>query len=186
MTHLSKLLQTELALFRERVGRDDLVILETGSIRGEGEQYHQNDGWSTLTFAEQVRDYGGKLISIDLDTRAAHNVLDHYRLHDFVDLRQGHSIEVMADLLATVAGPLVDVALLDSDNDASLILHEFLVVKRLMRSPGLVLVDDVDPNSTGVVKGHLLMPWLDANEVEYRLETRTGDGYSTGVLVFSV
>lgn len=186
MTHLSNLLNTELATFREQTGRKELVILETGSIRNEAEQYHQNDGWSTLTFAEHVRDFGGKLISIDLETRAADAVLTRHEVREHVDLRQGHSIDVLGELLATVSGPLLDVVLLDSDNDASLIMHEFLLAKRLMHSPGLVLVDDVEPKSALVVKGHQLVPWLANAGIETRLEIRTGDGYSTGVMAFNV
>lgn len=187
MTHLSKLLETELDAFRERTGRNSLKILETGSIRNEGEEYHQNDGWSTLTFAEYVAKYGGSLTSVDLDINAAHAVLTRHGLREHADLAQGHSIEVLSRYVADhQEQDSFDVVLLDSDNDASLIINEFFLAKRLMRHPALVLVDDVEPRSPLVVKGHQIMPWLDLHEVPYRLERRTGDGYSTGVLVFEL
>lgn len=183
MTHLSKLLVAELDAFRERTGRDALDILETGSIRSTEEQYHQNDGWSTLTFAQYVRDHGGSLTSIDLDTAAAHEVLTRHDVRHLVHLIEGDSVETIT---ALPAGILLDVVLLDSDNDADLIMREFAAVRAYTNLPALFLVDDVEPNSTGVVKGHQIQPWLDENEVPYRLERRTGTGYSTGVLVFEL
>lgn len=183
MTHLSKLLVTELDAFRDRTGREALVILETGSIRGTEEQYHQNDGWSTLTFAEYVRDNGGSLTSIDLDTSAADEVLTRHGLRDLVELIEGDSVETIN---AFSDSTVFDVVLLDSDNDADLIMREFNAVRRLTNSPALYLVDDVEPGSTGVVKGHRILPWLQENNVPYRLERRAGDLYSTGVLVFEL
>jgi hypothetical protein len=65
-------------------------------------------------------------------------------------------------------------------------MHEFYLARLLANSPALILVDDVEPGSGDVVKGHQIMPWLDASGVKYRLERRTGDGYATGVLVFEL
>lgn len=183
MTHFSNLLVAELDAFRQRTGRDKLAILETGSIRGTEEQYHQNDGWSTLTFAEYVRDNGGSLISIDLDTAAADEVLTRHGVRDHVTL-------IEADSVATIEGlpdsSSLDVVLLDSDNDADLIMREFDAVCALTGERALFLVDDVEPGSTGVVKGHRILPWLQDHGITYRLERRTGDGYSTSVLVFEL
>lgn len=183
MTHLSKLLVAELDAFRERTGRSSLAILETGSIRGTEEQYHQNDGWSTLTFAEYVRDHGGSLISVDLDTAAANEVLTRHGLRDDVQLIEGDSVNTINDMPGST---VLDVVLLDSDNDADLIMREFIAVRQLTNRPALFLVDDVEPGSTGVVKGHRILPWLADSNVPYRLERRTGEGYSTGVLVFEL
>ena len=159
--------------------------METGSIRGEGENYKADDGWSTLVFAEHVKDYGGRFTSIDLDTAAAGRVLTDHKVRSCVELIEGHSIDTLARLLHG-GQRRFDVAFLDSDNDAALILHEYLIAHLMVRSPGLILVDDVDLDSSGVVKGHALVPWLDRNGQQYRLLTRTGDGYSTGVLVIEV
>lgn len=193
--HLSEILTTELAAFAKKHKVKSLDIVETGTIRGDGENYQRNDGWSTVTFAEYVKKNGGSLISIDLDVTVAEKVLKAKKLQGHVSLQQGHSIEVLADLVYrnSPADPddaehygSVDVAFLDSDNDGALIFHEYLVVKKLMRSPGLILVDDVDIESTGVVKGHQILPWAIAHEIPHRIVTRTGDDYQTGVLIFEV
>ena len=65
--HMSEILKAELDAFRERTGKTRLDILETGTIRGAGENYHRGDGWSTVTFAEYVKANGGSLTSIDLE-----------------------------------------------------------------------------------------------------------------------
>lgn len=186
--HLSELFKAELAGFRRRTGREALTMLETGTIRNEGAQYQKNDGWSTVTLAEDVRDNGGSLLSIDLSVAASESVLSSMDLRKYVELRQGYSVDVLADILSLPPEdrPSFDVVLLDSDNDGNLILHEFLVVQYLMAPGALLLIDDVDLNSTGVVKGHAIAPWLERHGVKYRIETRTGDNYKTGVLIAEV
>lgn len=191
--HMSELLRRELATLRERANAPELPldILETGTIRNTGEQYRVNDGWSTLTFAEDVAAYGGSLTAIDLDVSAAQQVINDHELWACVTFHQGHSIAVLAGMLAASSamdgvGGVTDVALLDSDNDASLILHEYMIVRYMMRSPGVIMVDDVDMSSTGVTKGHQIVPYLDARGIPYRTEMRHGDGYQTGVVVIPV
>lgn len=170
---------------RQMRGTSELSILETGSIRATGVEYETNDGWSTLAFARQAAEHGGRLMSIDLDVSAARTVLDRHGLLDAVELVQGYSINVLAGLL--VAGTeTFDVAYLDSDNDPGLILHEYMLACRLVRTPGIIMVDDVDMESTGVVKGHALVPWLDQHGVPYRIERRRGTTYTTGVLIIDV
>lgn len=183
MTHFSQLLTDELNAYAERTGRADLKILETGSIRNEAEEYHQNDGWSTLTFAQYVQAHGGSITSVDLDITAADAVLTRHGLRDTVNLVQQHSIEFLAGELG--AGTRYDVILLDSENDADLILNEYLLAKHL--GPGLVLVDDVEPGSTTVVKGHKLLPLIEATGVRWRMLRRTGAGhFSVGVLALDL
>lgn len=183
MTHFSQLLTNELHAFRERTQRPHLKILETGSIRNEAEEYHQNDGWSTLTFAQYTEAYGGSLTSVDLDIKAADAVLTRYGLRDAVNLVEQHSIDFLAGEVA--AGARYDVILLDSENDADLILHEYLLAKNL--GPGLVLVDDVEPGSSTVVKGQKLLPLVEAAGVRSRLLRRTGAGdFSVGVLALDL
>lgn len=186
--HLSDLFKKELAGFRERTGRTALNILETGTIRNEGQQYQQNDGWSTVTLAEDVRDNGGSLTSLDLSVSASNNVLTSLGLREFVTLVEGYSVDTLAGMLdyERQFRPQFDVVLLDSDNDGNLILHEFMVVRRMMAPGSLLLIDDVDLQSTGVVKGHAIAPWLEHHDISYRIETRTGTGYQTGVLIAEV
>lgn len=182
MTHMSDLLNDVLDGLRGRLGRDDLSILETGTIRQEAEEYRWNDGWSTVTFAENVRDYGGSLISIDLDVAAADRVLTRLGLRDLVTLIEHDSVRTLSGM----GGASFDVVLLDSDNDADLIMNEYELAKPLVNTPGVIIVDDVVPGSPHVVKGHKLVPYLDAHLFPYRLETRTGRGYSTGMLIMDV
>lgn len=183
MTHFSQLLTGELDAYSERTGRKDLKILETGSIRNEAELYHQNDGWSTLTFAQHVAAHGGSLTSVDLDISAADVVLTRHGLRDKVNLVQQHSIEFLAGELG--GGARYDVILLDSENDADLILNEYLLAKHL--GPGLVLVDDVEPGSPTVVKGHKLLPLVQATGVPWRMLRRTGtSNFSVGVLALDL
>lgn len=183
--HLSELFKNELAAYRKKTGKTALSILETGTIRNEGEQYQMNDGWSTVTFAEDVRDNGGSFRSIDLHIGASENVLSSLGLREYVQLYKGYSVDVLAGMLelADTVRPAFDVVLLDSDNDGVLILDEFFAVRRMMNPGALLLVDDVDLQSTGVVKGHMIAPWLDSVGATYRIETRTGRGYQTGVLI---
>lgn len=199
--HLSEILVAELTAFAAKTGDKELDIVETGTIRGDGEQYRVNDGWSTLTFAQWVKCNEGSLHSIDLDTTTAQKVLAAEDLGIYVNLRQGHSIAVLAEMVGRAYSKakrnnkgeitshdegFFDVAFLDSDNCGALIFHEYLVVKQIMRSPGLIMVDDVDITSTGVVKGHEILPYAQKHGIEHRVIERAGDGYSTGVLVFEV
>lgn len=187
--HLSEILNAELASFRERTGKARLDILETGTIRGTTENYRVGDGWSTITFAEHVKANSGSLTSIDLDISNAELVLKDKRLTKYVNLIKGSSVQeinALASGKTRATKRSVDVAFLDSGNDASLTFSEYLTVREIMRTPGLIIVDDVDMNSHEVVKGHEIVPFLQAQGIEHRIIERMGDGFRTGVLVFEV
>lgn len=182
--HLSEILRRELTRLQARTGQDKLDIIETGSIRGTGDEYQQNDGWSTVTFAEHVKRYGGSFTSIDLDTSTAATVLKAKRLASHVNLVQGNSLDVLPEV---IAGVQFDVAFLDSDNNASLIFNEFLIMRDAMRSPGLIIVDDVDIVSQEVVKGHDILPYARQHKIPHRIIKRDGEpGFHIGVLVFDL
>lgn len=172
---LNEIVRRELATFGGQ------SIVETGTIRGEGDQYRTGDGWSTVAFAEHIRDHGGSVTSIDLDVSTAKKVLAEHDLDGYVNLIEGHSIQVLARLLA--AGSHFDMILLDSDNDAQLILHEYLIASAMLQHPGILMVDDVDLESEMVMKGHQIVPWLDREGMPYEIVQRDCDGYTTGVLV---
>jgi len=182
--HMSELLRIELSAYRERTGKTALNILETGTIRDEREQYQQNDGWSTLTFAEDVRDNGGDLVGVDLFIGAAENVLSAAHLREFVTLHQGYSVDVLAGMLELPkeSRPSFDVVLLDSDNEGNLILHEFMIAKRLMAKDAMLLLDDVNLSSPHVFKGDKIIPWLTEHGHVYRTLRRTGTNYATDVV----
>lgn len=187
--HMHRILQGRLADFRNRHYPDNpdagLAILETGTIRVDSEAHRQGDGWSTEAFARDCLGRGeGSVTSIDLDVSVADRVLTRLspNLRSLVTLRQGHSIEWMAAMLE--AGQKFDVILLDSDNDPLLILHEYMLAEKLLRRPGLILVDDVVPGSATIRKGGLLLPWLDRERParDFTVTRRTGNGFTSGVL----
>lgn len=179
---LQGIIQEELAALAGRENRA-LDIIETGTIRGAEDRYRTGDGWSTIAFAEHVRNNAGSFTSIDLDVSTARAVLaDHLdHLDRYVNLVEGHSIQVLAH--AAASGQRPDVVLLDSDNDSQLILHEYLIVSAMLNRPGLLIVDDVDLESELIVKGHKLVPWLDREGVLYEIVQRDAGGYTTGVLI---
>lgn len=181
--HMHEIIEKELAGFCATTNRDirGLQILETGTIRQDTEAHRLGDGWSTVAFARLVADEeSGHVTSIDLHVDTAGQVLAREGLADRVTLRQGYSIDWMAAALC--AGQRFDVILLDSENDAQLILHEFMLARQLLERPGLILVDDVVPGSATVVKGQQLIPWLIAAGLPYRITARTGGGVHSGVL----
>lgn len=179
--HMHEIIGREIEAYRTKHDHwGDLHILETGTIRQDTEAHRLGDGWSTLAFAKEVQLRGGHVTSIDLHTDTANEVLEREGVLEHVTLREGYSIEWMASALA--AGQQFDVILLDSENDPQLILHEFMVAQKLLSRPGLILVDDVVPGSSTVVKGQLLLPWLIARDQHYRITSRTGGGVHSGVL----
>lgn len=189
MPHMHRIIENELQLFRNRFYPDrpdaGLAILETGTIRVDSEAHRQGDGWSTEAFARDCMGRAeGTVTSIDLDTSVADRVLTRLspNLRSLVTLRQGYSIEWMASMLE--AGQRFDVILLDSDNDPTLILHEYMLAEKLLRRPGLILIDDVVPGSTAIRKGELLVPWLERERPhrEFVINQRTGNGFTSGVL----
>lgn len=184
---LQRIIRDELAALSNRVGYKALDIVETGTIRGAADQYRIGDGWSTVAFAEYVKDHGGSFATIDLDVSTALAVLSGEvvfnvnRASQNVTFIEDHSIRALAQYANM--GRRFHVALLDSDNDAQLILDEYLLVSTMLRHPGLLLVDDVDLESALVVKGHKLVPWLDQENVPYQIVQRDAGGYTTGVLI---
>lgn len=181
MTTMTDLLTAELDQLRARRGYDELSILETGSIRNENESFRDSDGWSTLTFAEYTKKYGGTVTSIDLDTSAARRVLKKYGASERVTFIDGYSVEVLANLVA--AHRSFDVIMLDSDNDAQLILHEYLVAKQLATRGTLIVFDDIDTREgTDVVKGHQVVPWLEKRAITHRRPLRTSSQHATHMI----
>lgn len=187
--HMHHIIENKLQLFRNRCYPDNpragLAILETGTIRVDSDAHRQGDGWSTEAFARDCIGRGeGSVTSIDLDVSVADKVLTRLspNLRDLVTLRQGYSIEWMAAMLE--AGQKFDVILLDSDNDPTLILHEYMLAEKLLRRPGLILVDDVVPGSTTIRKGEKLIPWLQTERpwLDFVTTRRTGNGFTSGVL----
>lgn len=176
-----EILIREMDRLRNKLDRRGLHTLETGSVRNTEDRYQIGDGWSTVTFGFQAEEFGGTAASVDLDVEAAIELLERYGLTHRVALYQGYSIDLLAQFIERQIR--YDLILLDSDNDAQLILHEYLLARRLLRGGGTIVVDDVDLESDTVLKGHALVPWLDDHDIEYSIEQRDGGGFSTGMLI---
>lgn len=194
--HLRDILRTQLGRAQERFG--PVNILETGTIRNTDPQYELDDGWSTVTFAEWCREHGGTIESVDLEIEAAATVLEKRGLRDVVHLVRHHSIHFLGARLFSngtyaagymlenrVPEPKVHVAYLDSDNDPTLILDEYLLVTQMMPSGAILMVDDCDPVAGGH-KGDKIIPWLKEHGQAFELVRRTGVGYATNVLITRV
>jgi predicted O-methyltransferase YrrM len=178
---LGDLIDTHLARLRTKLGKKELVTIETGSIRSPEIRFRDGDGWSTVALASNAKVHGGKAISVDLDTSVAAHVLAAHGLTDNADLITGHSIDVFGELL--VGGRAFDFILLDSENDAQLILHEWFLAKRLVRPGGIIMIDDVEPGSKEVLKGNDLIPHLKAHNISYKMHQRSKNRITTGVAV---
>lgn len=182
--HLSEIITGELQALRERTGREVLRTLETGTIRNVADEYRQNDGWSTLTFAKEAARTGGRHTGIDLSLTAVTSVLLARDLMERVTLIEGYSISELAEMIRGDQPDQFDVILLDSDNDSDLILHEFMIARHLLAPDGVLFVDDVYPGSRHVLKGNKIVPYLDSIGVQYDLMERTGrPGFTSGFMI---
>lgn len=128
--------------------------LETGTIRNTANEYREGDGWSTWHIAKWIKHNGGNFMSIDLYTGVADRFLRQKGLQDYVKLVQKDSLQA----IAAVTVPLHFV-LLDSANDADLILDEFRLVEPKVVKGGIVVIDDVIMDDIHVVKGHKVVPY---------------------------
>jgi hypothetical protein len=186
--HLHDILSIEIDAYclTRYLKHQELRIFETGTIRGDQDHSSIGDGWSTLFFAKLEP---AEFYSYDLDTRVADIVLSREGVQKNVCLCQEHSIDGLARLLRARApgDPKFDIAFLDSDNDAQLIFHEFLIAKELVKPRGLIIVDDcavLPEHDRAAHKGDVLHPWLLENSWHWTVRTRDGwNGYKTGVLV---
>jgi hypothetical protein len=180
---MTDILVEELDLMRGACAREQLDLLETGSIRNSAPGHRLADGWSTLTFAEHVRDHGGSITSVDLNTSEAKVVLESEGLADKVELIDGDSVKTLLELREN--GRSFDLVLLDSGNDPDLIFREYQVAVKMVRHPSLIVVDDVKchPDSHGT-KGELVVPHLEAQGIPFRVKRRWGgEGWIDVVLV---
>lgn len=177
--HLHDILRSEI---EARFGTNLLNIVETGTIRGTSEPSRVGDGWSTQFFAQWP--YLNHLDAIDLNTKTVPLVLTTSEMRS-VRLHEGHSISKLSFMLVS-GGHDYDIAFLDSDNDAQLILHEFLIAEHLVDADGLIIIDDVrmPEHPEGAKKGDLVWPWIKEHGYKWHIREREGwAGYKTGVLV---
>ncbi|MEW1679277.1 class I SAM-dependent methyltransferase [Streptomyces noursei] len=178
---MSDILTAELATLRERQGRDQLDIVETGSIRNDTEPHRVGDGWSTLIFAQHVATHGGAFMAIDLDTTPAARVLAREGVADAAALLTGDSVTMLSTLGRQ--GRTYDLLLLDSADDPHLILEEFIVAEKIVRPGGTILIDDVAYHHTSYgSKGGAVLPYLRKTGRPFRVLTRWGGGANIDVI----
>ncbi|UQA93699.1 class I SAM-dependent methyltransferase [Streptomyces halobius] len=170
---MTDILVQELARMRSVCQRNGLDLLETGCIRNTAPGHRLADGWSTLTFAQHVRDYGGSVASVDLNTSQAKLVLNSAGLIDKVELINDDSVKTLQGLRGE--GRAFDFVLLDSGNDPALIFREYQVATEMVRRPSLIAIDDVKyyPDAHGT-KGELVVPHLEAQGIPFRVNRRWG------------
>lgn len=176
---MDDVLREEIAAFRMRSGKRALRFLEVGCARSTHEDHQVGDGWSSLTLAREVREHGGSLTGVDLDTGPAMDLLLTERLEAV--FRQGMSLTVMRRMVD--AGEEFDVVFLDSGNDPELVLQEFFLARQLLARPGLLMADDMDQNDPEVVKGLKLIPYLMASKQEFRITHRETPWTNRDILV---
>jgi predicted O-methyltransferase YrrM len=179
---MNDVLAEELASFRTATGKEPLDILEIGVARSTSEDHLVGDGWSTVTLARDVQQHGGSLTGIDLDTSAASELLVSRGLR--AELIRGDSLVVLPVLQKQ--GRVFDVVFLDGANDAGVVMEEFLIVQSMVRSPGLILADDMDQDDPEVVKGLKLIPHLKEKGVPFRLTHRETPWTNREILVLPV
>lgn len=157
-------------ILRELNKYNNPVILETGCIRHTSIEMAQLDGGSTYYIANWVKQHGGKFYSIDnKNTDKAEQLLkENDLMSDNIIFKKGSSIEVLADINMFLVN--YDFVLLDSANDASLILDEYKIISRRMNKKGTIIVDDVNMSSRIKKKGHKLIPYLKEKGINFRIE----------------
>lgn len=179
MRTMDDVLRQELAAFRARTGKVALRVLEVGCARSTHPDHEVGDGWSSLTLARDAQKTDGSLAGIDLDTRAAAELIGSHGLTE--EFFEGSSLDVLPELAAQ--GRTFDVIFLDSGNDPDLVLSEFILSLRLIVRPGLLLADDMDQKDPEVVKGVKLIPYLKDNGYAYRLTHRETPWTNRDILV---
>lgn len=158
MTRMQQTIIPLLNQLRQRNVSKQLHILETGTIRNTNPEYRVGDGWSTYYIAQWVADNPPvRFLSIDLDVSVMTRFMRNQGLIDYVTPVQSDSVA----FLSTFRQP-IDFLLLDSANDADVILNEFRAAESKLVAGSVVVIDDVMMQSKDVVKGHKIVPYLQA------------------------
>lgn len=182
MRSLDEVLRAELSVFRAWSGKSALRILEVGVARSVDEAYRVGDGWSSVSLARDVGEYGGSLTGVDLDVSSARVLVEGEGLvEEFV---VGHSLDVLAGFVAE--GRKFDVVFLDGANDAGVVLEEFFLAEKLVAAPGVILADDMDEDDPEVMKGRLLVPFLRGEGRDFRMNFRETPWCTRDILVLNV
>lgn len=139
-------------------------IVEIGTIRS---REVQNDGHSTLIFAEYIRDHGGNLFSID-------NLIEHLEVCKSVLTKKNlmsdrvHLINMDGIMYIRELSDYIDLLYLDGFDyvegaevlSATFHLDCGILANPIIPSGGMILIDDVLDETTYKGKGEMLIPYL--------------------------
>lgn len=136
-----------------------LNIVELGTIRNAASEYSTGDGWSTLHIAKWLRGKPHNFYSVDLKIDVARELLLERGLLAYVKLHESHS----HTWLEHDCPRPVHFALLDTANDAQNTWREWQLIAPKLHPEAIVVVDDVNLESSELKKGDILIPKLQAN-----------------------
>ena len=128
----------------------DLVIVETGTIRGD---IRSCDGNSTVSFADYVKHQGGIFYSIDNNKEAI-----NYSKEVLGERENVHVVESMSTDFLESFPDKIDVLYLDSANDEHIGLAEYEAAKPKLHEHTIILIDDCLQGSEAQRKGLLSIP----------------------------
>ena len=147
-------------LAASRPANRTLWIVETGCLRRKEDDYRSGDGWSTLYLALWCQGKNARLDSVDCDPAAiqtAREVLTEHGLGDLPNVVFHQRIA--EEWLREWAGP-IDFAYLDAHPAPEQNLAEFLEVRKRLRPPALVVIDDCFELAEDRNKGRKTLEYL--------------------------
>jgi len=153
----------------ELLNKDKPIILEFGMTRVlDG---CEGDGYSTIHWAYQIAQYGGSLISIDIDPQTI-NVSS--ALIKFYEISTNNIFLVCADAMSFLDSfelKKIDLLYLDAwdylgnqeelDKSSKMHLQAFLKCEPMLKSGSLVLIDDILDTQTLIGKGKEVIPYME-------------------------
>ena len=116
----------------ERTKSDFIKVLETGTIRSYDEK-HESTRW----FGESIKN--GSIVSIDNCKKSIEISKDICKHLDNITWVESDSVEYLKTL---DQDDKFDIILLDSDNDKNLIWEEFKLAIKLIKTDGIIMIDD--------------------------------------------
>ena len=138
--------------------KDDVVIVETGTTRGDLGGGVVGDGWATLVFGWYCQKYGGKVYTIDMSEEAINEckrITEPYK--DVIN----YVVSDSETFLKTFSEK-VDLLYLDSSDDPNIIQKELLAIYDKLIVTSVVVVDDTHNNYTAG-KGSIAGKYLSTN-----------------------
>jgi predicted O-methyltransferase YrrM len=139
------------AVIREAVSRKVKSIVETGSMRKEGNW--DGDGQSTIIWADYIKWHTGSFVTIDIDQDAI----------DLVRKLVPENGSIVSDSVVELVkpGPVIDLLYLDSfDLDMTNVgpaamhcMFEFCAARPRLRSGSIVFIDDTPVGADYVING---------------------------------